>query len=187
LSVVYHLPMKIVCCVCQKPKPGLICGSCQSPVCKSCALTLGEYDFRYSPERLTKFFVQNQEDHVPPVFCGPCYDANVAPDLAKYESTLTTAKAISVFFKTQSKETRLIKRREDLVKVKDCPDYDDAILRLAFQAAVVDCNALIDVTLDSRKLKIGGYSKTVWTGTARPAKVTERALNNAQMVINNPN
>lgn len=162
----------------------MICGDCHEPVCKTCAQFLDEYSFSYAPERLAEITKRYDSANT---FCSACFDQKIAVDIAHYMDTLESAKKVSVFFKKQSKETRLIKRREDFVHVADCPDYDEAILRLAFQAASVRCNALIDVVLDSKKVKIGTYNTTSWSGRGRPARVDEKILSHDRIVLNNPN
>ncbi len=170
---------KIVCKVCQKPAPGLVCSCCSEPICKSCARFIEDENFAYWPEAKKKF-----AEHT---YCTACFDTHVAATLAEYDGVFERAGRVAIFFKEQSKETRLIKRREELVHVKDGEDYDGSILRLAYQAALVDCNALVDVVLSSHKVKIGGYTKTHWTGIGRPVRVEERVLNNERVILRNPN
>ncbi len=175
--------MKIICSVCQKSKPSLVCSACHSPVCKHCAQFIDVDSFTYAPERLAKIRSQYTDG----VFCSVCFENHIAAEVNEYETTLAEAKKVSVFFKKHSKETRLIKRREEIVRVVDCPDYDEAILRLAFQAAKVKCNALIDVILDSKKMNVGTYTHAKWSGNGRPARVDEKVLTHDRMVIGNPN
>jgi hypothetical protein len=176
--------MKSPCCVCQKPSSSLLCAGCSSPVCKTCAQFLDDQSFHFAPDKLSELLGADQSEAV---FCSPCFDQKISPSLSEYEANLDRAKNVFVFFKTQSKETRLIKRREDIVKIAECNDYDEAILRLAFQAALIDCNALVDVSLDSKKVKLSGYTTTQWFGEARPARVEERQLSHDRVILKNPN
>lgn len=81
-----------------------------------------------------------------------------------------------VFMKAQFKETRFIKRLEEPVKVAECADYDETLLRLAFQAAQLNYNGVIDVDITSKKVRTGNYQTSVFSGTAIPANVREDKL-----------
>ncbi len=89
---------------------------------------------------------------------------------------MAAAKEIMVFMKAQNKETRFIKRLEEPVSINECADHNEAILRLAFFAAELDYNAIIDVNIISKKVKIGNYQTTIYSGTAIPAHVREDKL-----------
>lgn len=159
----------IFCCVCQKPKANLVCGICQSAVCKKCAQFTEEDSFSFL-------------DKIPPhlthgTYCGPCFDAKVAPELASYAETMEKAKDVAVFFKDQGKETRLIKRSNEVFRVKDCLDRDETLLRLAFFAAQKDFNSVIDVDLVSEKIRSGTYQTQRWSGTAVPANISDKKIN----------
>lgn len=81
-----------------------------------------------------------------------------------------------VFMKAQFKETRLIKRLEDPISVVACADYDETLLRLAFRAAQLNYNGIIDVDITSKKVRTGNYQTSVFSGTAIPANVREDKL-----------
>ena len=170
---------KPVCCTCQKPKATLQCGICVSDVCKNCAqfLDAGSFSFlKVLPKELS---------HT--TYCMNCFDKEVAPALANYETTMAAAKEIQVFEKTQGKETRLIKRTEKPVEVLDCPDREETMLRLAFLAAALGFNAIIDADIRSEKVKVGGYQSTKWSGKALPANVSNRQLVKDRSIWQNPN
>lgn len=84
------------------------------------------------------------------------------------------AKQIIVFDKSQGKESRLYKRHEKPIKVVDCPDREETVLRLAFMAVQAKYNAIIDLELRHRIVRNGSYKSTVWTGTAIPTHAQER-------------
>lgn len=167
-------------CACgQKSKSGLQCGICQSPTCKQCAHFLEEGQF--------SFLKQVPADLAHSVFCDSCYSEKVAPELRNYEELLEKAKEILVYMKSQAKETRLIKRLADPVRVVKCADYDEAILRMAFFAAQAGFNAIIDVDLKSEKVRDGSYQTTVWSGTGMPANVRVDQLVKDRSIWQNPN
>ena len=64
-----------------------------------------------------------------------------------------------------------------VVDLAECPDRDETILRLAFQAAKGGFNALVQGDVTSRKVRNHGYQKSVWSGTAFAADVDEEKLN----------
>lgn len=142
------------------------CGSCEGDLCKACALILEDGQFSYLakvPEILS---------HA--IYCGPCYDTHVAPELEIYNNLLERAKDVTVFFKTQGKETRLMKRSEKAFRVENCPDRDETLMRLAFLAAQGNFNTLIDVDLTSEKVRVGGYQNLKWQGTGIPTNAKSR-------------
>lgn len=161
--------MENSCCSCFKPKATLQCGICESAVCKKCAQFLEEDSFSF----LTKV----PKDLAHSVYCLQCFDAKVAPELEAYNDTMEKAKDIAIYYKDQSKETRLISRKELPVEVVDCADKEEAILRLAFFAAQGSFNGLIDVDMTSKKIREGAYQTQKWSGTAIPAHIDPKRLN----------
>lgn len=154
------------CITCQKSKALLKCGLCQDDVCKYCAQILPEEGF--------SFLAKIPEDLQHTIYCGPCFDQKVASHWENYQATLEKAKNIIVYLAKQGKETRLIKRTEDPVKVTDCKDHDETLLRLAFFAVQANFNALVDVELKSVKVRINNYQTLHWSGVGTPANVSER-------------
>ena len=88
------------CVTCGKSKATLVCGACSASVCKYCAQILEDGAFSYLAKIPAALSHQ--------VYCGTCYDKDVAAELQNYNETMERAKEIQVFFKAQSKETRLI-------------------------------------------------------------------------------
>ena len=109
-------------------------------------------------------------------FCLSCYSEHVAANVEKYDELIAKAKQIIVFEKSQAKETRLIKKIEEPVHVHNCPDKDETLLRLAFFAAEMNYNAIIDVILTPKKILTGNYQTTSWTGSGVPVNVTSDKL-----------
>lgn len=170
---------KLVCSACLKPKATLMCGLCGCDLCKACAQALNEDDFSFVanvPESLTH---SN--------YCSSCYDEKIQPEVNEYTDTLERAKGILVFTKDQGKETRLIKRKEAMLKTGDCDDYDEAIMRLAFLAASKGHNAIVDVDVNGRKVKDGSYQTTKFSGTAIPVSVDPRRYDSDRPELSNPN
>ncbi len=150
------------CVTCQKSKAPLTCGLCQKSVCKSCAQFLSDEDFAFLPETPEAF------SHS--AYCTACFDENIANELASYNEMRELANEVIVYYKTQSKETRLFKRAKEILKVSECVDRDETVLRLAFLAAQAGYNVIVDVEISAEKVRMGGYQTSKWKGTAFAAK-----------------
>lgn len=167
------------CGDCQKTKAPLSCGLCAKQLCKSCTQFLEEDSFLFNlslPPHL-----QHQ------CYCLQCFSVSVQPELDRYAELVSQAKEILVFEKSQSKETRLISRKEEPIRISDCVDRDEAVMRLAFQAVQKGYNAVIDLELIGKKVIRDGYQKTYWSGTARPADVSDKKLLKDRSLRSNPN
>lgn len=167
------------CSLCQKNETALSCGLCACAVCKSCALILDSESFEYLKKR--------PEDLTHSAYCPACYDARVAAALDEYNETLERAKDIDVYFKNQSKETRLIKRIEKPIRIQECADRDEVVMRLAFFAAQMNYNAVVDIDLISEKVGNGSYKKLVWRGSGVPANASSRTQVHDKSIWHNPN
>ncbi|QDK47021.1 hypothetical protein DOM22_18580 [Bdellovibrio sp. ZAP7] len=153
------------CCVCQKPKANLECGICHEHVCKKCAQFVDEGTFSFYkviPAPLDKS-----------VFCGPCFDREIAPALEDYEQKMKKAKGISIFMKEDSKLTQMFSRKENAIEIKECDDREELVMRMAFLTVIAGFNALVDVEIKSEKVRPGGkYQYTKWSGKGIPTLVT---------------
>lgn len=164
-----------ICGTCQKPKATRQCGLCESPLCKACSVL---------PEDLT-LVAEPPPELRHSFYCAACFDQVVEPLLGRYREILERAREVYVFTKDQSKETRLIKRKEAPLKVAECEDYDETLMRLAYLAAEAGFNALVDVDISSRKIRDGSYQSTLYSGTAIPVQIDPRRYDRPD--ISNPN
>lgn len=155
---------KIECTSCRKPKANLECGLCHSALCKSCTQFVDEDTFSFLAE------VPTELSHT--TYCHSCHEQTVVPALVDYNQLMEQAKEIAIYFHNQGKETRLMSRKEDPVSVKNCLDRDETILRLAFYATQKGYNSLVDVKVDSEKIKEGSRQKMIWHGSGVPTQVT---------------
>ncbi|MFO1520072.1 MAG: hypothetical protein U1F57_10480 [bacterium] len=159
-------PSLLPCSACLQPKARLRCGLCEKSLCKDCALFVDESSFSFLktvPDELRRN-----------TYCAPCYDGKVAPAKESYSQIMDRAKQVYVFFKKH--HIPLITRSKHPVTVKDCPDRDEALLRLAFLAAEQSFNALLEVNLVSEKIYVSGYRSLSWSGSAFPAKVRGESI-----------
>lgn len=90
------------------------------------------------------------------------------------QALLEKAKNVDTFDKKQGSETRLIKRVEKPLKVTECDDREETLLRLAFLAAKKGYDTLVDVDIQSQKVGNKTYKKLVWNGTAVPVDIKQR-------------
>jgi hypothetical protein len=158
-----------LCGECRKNAASLNCGICEKPLCKPCAQVVG-------PDRIP-FFQPLPKHFENGTFCPGCYQSQVQDELEAYDETLAKAESVDVFFKNQGKETRLIKRGEKPIKIENCEDRQETLMKLAYLAASKGFNVLVDVELDSEKVLHGKWQKLKWRGRAIPAKVPEAQIN----------
>lgn len=151
------------CKTCRKPKANFNCGICEETVCKSCAHFLTEDSFSFLKK------VPAELSHS--VYCTNCFDDKVQGPLSDYESTMEQAHELIIFSKDETKKTGHLKRKEEPLKVEDCEDEQETILRLAFFAAQAGFNCLLDVNITHRKIIVGSHKKTIYTGTAIPITI----------------
>jgi hypothetical protein len=158
--------MSTSCAVCNNPKANVTCRSCESKVCKACVEFVGDDTFEHAD-----FTEANS-----PIgsYCSTCYTTEIVPALEIHSEILERAKEVSVFTTDQGKESRLIKRSDLKLKIDECEDKDDLIMRLAYLAAKAGYNTIVDVDLVYTKKRDGSFKLANWSGTATAALVTGR-------------
>lgn len=166
-------------CLCGKSTSGLECGLCKTSLCKNCTEFLEPSDFT--------FFATLPEELAHGAYCSDCFISKVQPIIEQYNATLEAAKNINVYEKTQGKETRFLSRKEKPVSVENCPDRQEALLRLAFLTVQKGFNAVIDVKIDGKKVINAGYQTTVYFGSGVPSTVDERRVVKDRSIWQNPN
>ena len=151
------------CLSCRKPKATLACEVCQEPVCKDCVQFLEASTFSFLktlPPELGHTY-----------YCSFCYDSKVAPALENYLAIQEKARGVYVFFTTQRKAIPLIRKSKEVVKIAECADRDETVMRLAFFAAEGGYNAIIEVELICEKVRNHAWHTSRWQGTGLPAEV----------------
>ena len=151
------------CYSCRKPKAPFECEVCHEQFCKNCSQILDEAVFKFLPEK-------------PPalshsIYCGGCFDQEVAPQLVEYTLAVESAKEAFVFFKTGKRRIPLIRRGKTAYRIQNCQDRDETIFRLAFLAVKDGFNAITEVEVTSKKVRNEGYQTSTWSGSAMPAEV----------------
>lgn len=152
-----------LCKTCRKPKATFECGLCHECSCKSCTEFTDENTFSF----LTK--VSDELKHTN--YCIACFNEKVRDPLNEYNDTMEKAKEIIIYSKEQSKLTRFLKRKEDPLKVENCEDEQEALLRMSFFAVQAKFNCLIDVILTTKKIVIGSHKKTMYSATGVPINI----------------
>lgn len=153
------------CLSCRRPKASLHCELCEEPVCKDCVQRVSEETFAFElPEAL-------DDDLKKQWYCASCYASTVAPALESYEEAMQAAKGVFVFFTTQKARLPILQKALRPVKIAECRDRDELILRLAFQSVRQGMNALVETDVTSRKVRNAGYQTSIWSGSAFPAQV----------------
>jgi hypothetical protein len=152
-----------LCHSCRQPKGVLACGLCNRTLCKRCVELVERNSF--------SFLEQIPEELSHRAYCSPCFSEKVVPALASYNRIMARAKAVIVFLKDKGEETRRMKRTEKPLRIADCDDRKETLLRLAFLAAKGNFNALIDVDIFSKKVRNFGYQTSKWHGIGIPTQV----------------
>jgi len=173
-----HMPEQI-CEYCQRKNAHNQCGLCATVLCKRCTHFVEQERFALLPS------IPLELSHGS--YCGRCLDQTVSPQIVKYDELVARARNVAVYEKKQGKETRLLKRLELPVTVTHCSDYEEAILRLAVQAAQAGYNGLVDLELKAKKLRNAGYQKKVWSGSAVPVHIDPAKIPKDRAFWQNPN
>lgn len=152
---------KASCQSCFTAQTFLTCNLCEEHVCKSCARFVDEDEFEY-PTLLPEN-IQNK------TLCVSCFSKEADPVIEEYKTVLEKAKVVDVYDIKQGSETGLIKRIEKPLRIQDCDDREETLLRLAFLAAQKGYSTIVDVNLKSKKVEQGGkYKKLMWSGSGVP-------------------
>lgn len=180
LCVIHSGMSQQICSICQKPKAGFQCGLCQALLCKGCAHLMDADSFL--------LMVKIPEALAHAAYCTPCFDQQVAGPLAAYQDQRERAENVYVFTKSQSKESRLIKRKLPTIRIEGCDDHDETVMRLAFAAIGLHCNAIVDVDVVGKKVTDGAYQTTKYRGAAIPVTVDPGKMeSDMQLANSNPN
>ncbi|MGZ3724023.1 MAG: hypothetical protein ACXVA9_13865 [Bdellovibrionales bacterium] len=169
--------MSSECITCKNQKAPLTCGVCAAHVCKACA--------QFASEESVALMEVIPAHYELGAFCQDCFDQTIAPEIAVYNEVLERAEKVDIFYKTQSKESRFIRRTEKAIKVKACVDKDTAVMKLAFIAAQKGFNILVDVETDHDKIRMAGWQTSTCDGSAIPGYIDPDKLK--RRFVSSPN
>ncbi|MCM2277349.1 MAG: hypothetical protein NDJ89_04680 [Oligoflexia bacterium] len=157
------------CRTCRKPQPTLQCESCGAALCKSCREAGG-------PEAFL-FYAKLPPELAHTDYCQQCYALHVEPALVIYRELMERARETYFFFETQKRALPVLRRSKELLRVENCGDRDETILRLAFQAVEKGFNSVIEAEVVSEKIRNGGHQTMRWRGKGFPAEMDVERLN----------
>ena len=156
------------CVTCKSQKAPLTCGVCAAHMCKEHAQFAGE-DTVPLMDLIPSYYEVG-------AFCQDCFDQKISPEIEMYNEVVARAEKIDVFYKTQSKESRFVRRSEKALKVKACLDRDTAVMKLAYLAALKGFNILVDVETSFDKIRMGGWQTSTCDGQGIPSKIDPEKL-----------
>jgi len=115
------------CNICQIPRAYAHCGICKCALCKSC-------EHFQEPDKF--LFLELVPEELKLIhYCPDCFDVQIVPAQTKYEETMERAKKINIFFILDKNLPRLLKKANNPIRIQNCKDRDETILRLGFKAA----------------------------------------------------
>jgi hypothetical protein len=156
-------------CVCGRTQePSLKCALCQGPCCKKCVEHLPAETFSFM------WKIPNELTHSQ--YCLACYATKVRPGLMEYNQIMKRAKQIMILDKPRRRPLTILKKFQETLQVKNCPDREETVLRLAFKAAELGFNSVIRVNVDYKKIRDEGYQHMVWQGSGIAVDLDERDL-----------
>ncbi len=164
----------VKCGVCLTAKSIKTCGLCQVHVCKKCLETPAGDAFLY----LKKIPVELNHT----CYCIHCWDAKVVPALADYE--LMAEKARNVYFLTEDYRgyVRVLRKHTKRVDIEDCDDRREIILKMAYMAAELGFNAIIQSRVESASVYINSYHSSRWKASALPAIIDGEQLERSSLL-----
>jgi len=152
-----------ICISCRRPKATHPCELCSEWSCKSCGHFLDADTFSFREK------VASELKHT--YYCAPCFQAQVEPELETYREMMVQAEDVYIFFTSQKKSIPLVSKAKESIRVENCEDRDQTILRLAFKAVEQGHNAVMETHVVSEKVRNAGHQKNKWSGTGIPATV----------------
>jgi hypothetical protein len=167
----YEVPAQIfvesqqkTCVHCQGSKRVQACVLCSQMSCKNCHFFVNSEEF--------SFYSKNPLKGIEGWVCTQCYGQKVEPEKIKYQSLFEQAQGIYFLTKNYRGNLRLKNTYTKRVSVDSCQDRREAITRLAFYAAELNYNAIIQAEIVDKKIKRpGGYQSTEWSASALPANI----------------
>lgn len=159
------------CALCSSNKVAFCCENCGIDVCKSCGESLDSNDF--------SFFTRKPEPLSKTNWCCRCYDEHIAPIRARYDELMEKAKQTFFLTKNFRGYVKSFRRHTKRVSAGPCLDRRECILRMAFMAAELGFNSIIEAEVSSKKVRIDSYQTSSWQGSAQPADIDGERLERA--------
>ena len=212
-----HTKDSNTCIECQSKKATLKCMHCQASICKNCCHFLSVAEYSLDPHLINflegfasktdlmdisnvsnnrNLNTKNKQNNLSELhferresfnFCNSCYQQNLIEKIEKYNQDVENVKNLGIFFKSQSKETRLLSRKEKTLKIENGLDEADIQMKLAYLAYKMGFNCVIDVEIQVKKIRQGSYQTSLYIGTGIPSHVSEKKLIKDRSNWSNPN
>lgn len=147
-----------ICKICLRPQAVHECGLCHVNLCKKCEHFVEPDSFAFM-EKVHRDFTLGH-------YCPECFDERIQPQVEKYAELMERAKHIYIFFSTSKNPHTLIKKSNKPLRLSNCRDRDETILRLGFRAAEQGYNAVVEVEVERIQ-----NQRNFWEGRGVPAHI----------------
>ena len=164
---------KTSCETCGSSKQCKNCGICARVICKACTHYVDSHHFSFMARVPAKLKLSN--------YCSECFEAEIEPSIAQYDEMMEKAKDCYFLTKNYTGNVRVLRRYTKRVSVAECDDRRETIIRLAFLAAELGFNAIIEGEVESAKKRMGGYQTSTWKGSALPANIDGAQLERSSL------
>jgi len=151
------------CETCGQRPATLNCESCNKAICKKCRKLLETAAFDFWQK------VPKEISHS--LYCENCWELNVVPAQIRYDELMAKAEQTFYVSKNYPGYVRIFRKHTKKVEVTDCRDRKEAQLRMAFQAAELGFNSIIEAEIDSKKARSNERSSTLWWASSLPADI----------------
>lgn len=157
------------CSSCQNTKAPLQCEHCEQSLCKNCLQTIPEGAFSF----YTKVPVELSHTR----YCPACYNRYIIDAQAKYDEIMTLARDVYIFYLGRKGRLPILSESKKKLSVPACLDKDEILMRIAFQAAELGFNAVIETDLVVKKTRDSrAYQSATWSVTGFPVKVDTKKI-----------
>ncbi len=154
------------CASCRKALNGrtdFTCECCGERACKSCQ--------EFLPEGTFSFLSTVPETLRHSRYCRVCHEREVLPALDAYNESMEKARGLNFIFKGHGRAIPVLRRAQEAIRIEDCADRDETILRMAFRAVELGFNAVIEGVVTSEKVRNEGYQTSRWKGSCVPVEL----------------
>ena len=139
------------------------CGQCLKPLCKTCT--------KFVESSLFFLMAKLPEELSRGRYCSNCYEGRIQPALEKYRSIAALAKSVYIVDRPHRRSLPVTRQTNSPIKVEDCKDREESLLRLAFIAAEAGYNAVLKVKVGAKKIRNEGYQKMSWHASGFAAEI----------------
>lgn len=161
------------CAICQSSASITACEVCAQVICKKCS--------EHLPPDAFSHYSKPGAELLHSTYCLHCFDKIILPARATYETVMQAAENVYYLSKQFRGNVYILKRHTKRVAVGPVADRRECILRLAFVAAELKLNAIIEADIVATKVRSGAYQTTSWSGSALPANIDGERLEKSSL------